>query len=535
MPSPAPLTTHDAEGRRWLENVRSRPPHDALSFGKLGTTAHTLDFFASQALVEQNSFRWRGQDTWPLPTFETVRDLLPAPYWHGHDDAIACWWWTWQTAFRNLRPPRSRRHIANYIDTAFNDCLFLWDSVFILQFARYGARAFPFQRTLDNLYATQLDDGFITRELRADGTFQFHPHDPPSTGPNVLAWSEWSYFRTTGDRDRLACVFPVILAYHRWLRFNRSWPDGSYHSCGLACGMDNMNRLPPGYEVHVHHGHLSWIDATAQAALSADRLLRMAGALGREAEVTAEREEHARLSTWVRTRAWHEQVGFCSDVDRDGRATGVKQVGGYWALLAGLLDAPRAARMAAHLTDPASFARPHQVPSLAADQPGYSAHGRYWNGSVWPPTTWMVLKGLEQQGFDDLAHDIAVNHHEMVLKVWRETGTVWENYAPESAAPGKPAKADFVGWSGLAPIAVLLEHRFGLRPAVPTRTLVWDVRPTEAFGVERYPFGEALIDLHCAARSAPSEKPRITVRSSHALTIELRWQGGSERVEIGPA
>ena len=61
--------------------------------------------------------------------------------------------------------------------------------LFILQFCRYGQRAFPFQRTLDNLYATQNYDGFITRELYPNGTYQFHPYNLNSTGPNLLTWS----------------------------------------------------------------------------------------------------------------------------------------------------------------------------------------------------------------------------------------------------------------------------------------------------------------------------------------------------------
>jgi hypothetical protein len=531
-----PDTLADSQGRQQIEWIRAaaaaiaQPP---LRMRGRTHVAATLDFTATQALTEQNCFRGRAQDSDAPPTFAAAKELLPAPFWEGHDTAIACWWWTWEKAFANLCRPPSRAHIANYIDTAFNGCLFLWDSVFILQFARYGARAFPFQRTLDNLYAGQRDDGFITRELRADGTFQFHPHDPSSTGPNVLAWSEWASFQTTGDGDRLACVFPVILAYHRWLRFNRSWQDGSYFSNGFACGMDNLQRQPAGYDEHVHHGHMSWIDATAQAALSADLLLRMGEVLGRTAELAAEREEHHRLCRWVTERAWNPVQGFCGDVDRTGQPTGVKHIGGYWALLAGLLDPQQAAAMAAHLEDPASFNRPHRVPTLAADQPGYSPTGRYWNGAVWAPTTWMVLKGLERAGFDDLAHAIAVNHHEAVVRVWQETGTVWENYMPESDAPGQPAKRDFVGWTGLSPIAVLLEHRFGLRPHVPAATLVWDVRLTEAFGVERYPYGATgLLDLRCAARMSPTERPQITVRSNVALNIDLRWAGGSERIAL---
>lgn len=427
--------------------------------------------------------------------------------------------------------------MANYIDTAFNDCLFMWDSVFILQFATYGSRAFPFQRTLDNLYAVQLDDGFITRELRANGSAQFHPHDPVSTGPNVLAWSEWAAYQRSGDRDRLACVFPVLLAYHRWLRLNRSWPDGSYYSCGLACGMDNLKaRMTPGYLPGVHHGHMSWVDATCQAALSADLLQRMATVLGRADDVVPERAEYERLARWAREQAWHTGVGFCCDVGRDGRPSGVKHIGGYWALLAGLLSADQAAAMAGHLADPASFNRPHRVPTVGADQRDYNPAGGYWNGSIWPPTNWMTLKGLTRYGFDDLAHDIAVNHHEAVLRVWKDTGTVWENYAPEADAPGQPAKKDFVGWSGLGPIAVLLEYRFGLRPDVPARRLTWDVRNLEAFGVRRYPFGDGLLlDLHCDARHDPNTQPRLRVDSPLPLTVDLRWAGGRAELRYGPA
>ena len=274
-----------------VQRREAREPSNAPYHGVGYHVAASLDFYAGQHLVAENTFRDRPVERQALPTFTESRAQLPAPYWDGHQDAIDCYWWTWKKAFGNLRQPSSRSHISNYIDTAFNGCLFLWDSVFILAFGKYGRKAFDFQRTLDNIYAGQLDDGFLTREIRPDGTFQFHPHDPASTGPNILAWSEWANYEITGDEDRLACVFPVLLAYHRWQRFNRSWPDGSYYSCGLACGMDNMKRVPSGYEPHVHHGHLSWIDATAQAALSADRLIRMARVLKRESDVSEEEVE----------------------------------------------------------------------------------------------------------------------------------------------------------------------------------------------------------------------------------------------------
>ena len=77
-----------------------------------------------------------------------------------------------------------------HIDPAFNDCVFMWDSCFMTLFGRYGARAFPFVRTLDNFYAKQHVDGFICREIgRALGDDRFPRFDPSSTGPNVMAWA----------------------------------------------------------------------------------------------------------------------------------------------------------------------------------------------------------------------------------------------------------------------------------------------------------------------------------------------------------
>jgi hypothetical protein len=55
-------------------------------------------------------------------------------------------------------------------------------------------------------------------------------------------------------------------------------------------------------------------------------------------------------------------------------------------------DNPWAARsLADHLQNPAEFWRPNVIPALAADEPGYTPHGEYWNGAVWAPTNYMVL------------------------------------------------------------------------------------------------------------------------------------------------
>jgi hypothetical protein len=152
---------------------------------------------------------------------------------------------------------------------------------------------------------------------------------------------------------------------------------------------------------------------------------------------------------------------------------------------------------------------------------------------VWAPTNYMVLKGLREHGYGSLAHLIARNHLEHVVQVFEDTYTVWENYAPEHTRPGSPAKPDFVGWTGLPAIAVMLEEVFGLQPDVPHHTLFWDVRLLDEHGVEEYPFGaKGVLSLKCAARASALEKPRIEIRSNVSVRLKVHWAGGEGDLEV---
>src|SRR5215216_1758846 len=510
--------------------------------GKLRTHEGYIDTHLREPLVEENVFVRMSPEVAPPPSFEDVWDSMPQPFWEGHKDAIDCYRGVWELAFANLRRPEQESgFVASFIDTAFNDCLFMWDSAFILLFARYGRRAFDFQRTLDNFYARQHPDGFICREIGTfDGKDRFERFDAASTGPNVMPWTEWEHYGATADSDRLGRVFPVLVSYHRWLRRHRTWRDGTYWTSGLGSGMDNQPRFPQRPAVGVrwperltYHGHAVWIDACLQQILSAELLLRMADALGRSEEVADMREERDRLSLTVNERLWNDETAFYYDELADGMLSDVQTVGAFWALLADVVPQEKISSFVGHLEDPKKFGRPHRVPSLSADHQEYDPCGGYWLGGVWPPTNYMVLRGLDRAGYNDLAHEISREDLDHVIEVFQQTGTLWENYAAERTAPGNRAKDDFVGWSGLAPVAGLLEYVFGLRADAISGRLLWDVRLLENHGVQRYPFGrDGDLDLSCALRSSATEEPKIQVRSTIPLELVIRWEGGERTVAV---
>jgi len=133
-------------------------------------------------------------------------------------------------------------------------------------------------------------------------------------------------------------------------------------------------------------------------------------------------------------------------------------------------------------------------------------------------TAEMVVRGLERYGYDALAREIALNHLENIVAVFTRTGTIWENYAPDSVEPGKPAKDDFVGWSGIGPIVFLIEYGIGLKPDAQANTLTWNLASTQRVGCERLRFGRHLVDLLAVP---DGNQWNIRVRSDGEFTLTL--------------
>ncbi|MEZ4645763.1 MAG: trehalase family glycosidase [Chloroflexota bacterium] len=470
----------------------------------------------------QNSFRNAPYEPVALPPIGEAKARLPVPVLPDKPEWVEMYWRAWEIAWANIRRPGAdTKLIAPYLDVTGNKRLFMWDTAFMAQFGIYGRRAFNLVHSLDNFYAQQHDDGYICREIDGEkGTDVFCPFDPDSTGPNILAWAEWRAYRAAGDDERLAQVFWPLLAYHRWLQDNRTWQNRLYWATGVSSGMSNQPRVPDSMH---HHRHWSWVDASMQAALTSTVLAQMATWLKQDELAASLMAERTQLAQMVNDLMWNGEQSFYQDVDRNGRFSRVKSVSAYWGLIdKGLVPEDRLVPFVQHLRDNWSFNLPHRVPSQAADSEGYNSQsGNYWRGAVWPPMTFMVLKGLRTVGQHKLAHEIALNHVQNVCDVYVHTDTFWENYAPETAAPGDPARPNYVGMTGVTPIAILLEDVIGLHVDWPLRRVSWDRRlETDGeYGVRNYPIGpDGTLDL-------TGNKEKLYIATDTPFTLQIR-EGG---------
>ncbi len=119
--------------------------------------------------------------------------------------------------------------------------------------------------------------------------------------------------------------------------------------------------------------------------------------------------------------------------------------------------------------------------------------------------------------------------------VFKDTGTVWENYAPEEPLrPGKPAKRDFVGWTADGPIALLIENMLGFRADGVRHRLTWRLTRTDHHGIERLHVGEATISALCDARADANAPARLTITTDKPFTLIVSKNGAEKSFDISP-
>ena len=440
----------------------------------------------------------------PLPAFAETRDNLPNPIYHENPLYVQMYWRTWELAFRNFCEPESGSgFVSQFIDAAFNENIFLWDTCFLTMFCNYGHPLVPGIGSLDNFYAKQYEDGEICREINrttgqdftqwvnSDGqnlfsrwgrfSVKYVGRDVPQPPPHltldalnhpIFAWAELESFRVTGDRGRLDLVYEPLARYYGALQKYIRQGNGLYMTDWAS--MDNSPRVPDLAE-----GGTA-VDTSSQMVLFAQQLAEIAEMLGKAEESIVYRREAAELSALINEKMWNTKREFYFDLTFDGRQSSVKTIAAYWTLLAGVASPEQADALAAELRNPSTFGRRHRVPTVPADQKGFDPTGGYWRGAVWSPTSTMVIRGLERYGKYDLAAEIALEHLKRIAEVFRATGTLWENYAPDAITPGNPSKRDFVGWTGIVPILYFLEYCIGLKADAPNNRLTWALTSTSA-------------------------------------------------------
>jgi hypothetical protein len=479
----------------------------------------------------------------PLPA--PARRRLPEPILEANPEWVELYWAAWRFMHEKITPGDvTKGFVPLYIDEGFNENIFQWDSCFMAAYAVYGRSVFPAMAALDNFYNLQrASDGYICRCYNEQTGLATGEND---INPPLFAWLEWRYWKQTGDRSRLARVLPVLDKYFQWVKANARSEHGRglYFVTDLGSGMDNSPR-----EAFVKHG--GWVDLSAQQALAALSLSRLANVAGDRTMAERYEGEYHDLKSLINTTLWDETDGNYFDRDENGVLHRRRTIASFWPLLAEIADSTRAGRMIEeHLKNPAEFYRPHLFPTLAANDTDYDGRGHYWRGGVWAPTTYAVTQGI---GLHDpkFAREAAINHIANMSEVFQnfqpgsyihplppltEPNTprngdgrrqIWEAYSPEYPAPGTRwdarllVRQKFCGWSGLGPVAMLIENVLGFDVDAPANTVTWTVTRRDRHGIRRLLVGENAVTLIARGRLREGDPLVISARAEKDLRVVI--------------
>jgi hypothetical protein len=483
-----------------------------------------------------------------LPVFSTSKSSLPEPILDNNPEWIKLYWATWDFAFNHLRKPLpGSTFVSNWLDEAFNEVVTAqWDLIFCSVYGRYAYTVFPAINSLDNFYINQHPNGMICRILtEATGDDHFWGlgiENCRAVNPPLYAWAEINNYKITSDKKRLVNALPAIEKNFEWVEKNRKGidtPHKLYWSNGQASGMDNTprdnGRPEPGdgWDSHSAKDHMGWVDLSSQLVIEAKNISSICNILGNTSKAHFYSNKAEEIGALINKWMWNEHDGLYYDVNVLGKQTNWKTIACFWPMMAGITDSHKEAKLIANLKDTTSFCRAISIPALAADQKFYDPSGHYWEGGVWAPTNYAVVKGLEQTGHHKIAQSIAEKYLTGMSEVYRQTNTVWELYSPDKIngkykqgtySNGLDCGKEYVGWSGLGPIAMLIEDIIGLDTDAPNNTVTWQLTRMDHHGIKNLHFGSVTTSILAESRT-DKDRVKITVESNNDFHLKVNFQG----------
>ncbi|UCS91658.1 hypothetical protein KZP23_12955 [Echinicola marina] len=468
----------------------------------------TQGFYAYSQETYGEYFSKKQYEDKPLPRFEKVRALIPQPVLEENPVWVEMYWKAWEIAFKRMKsPPPGSPLVSNFLDEGLDDNIYQWDTNFMVMFSRYIHHIFPGIQSNDNFYARQRKDGLIWRIYKEEDGAE-HPwgggeNFARSINPPLFSWSEYLNYQVTGDKTRFRMVLPVLEKYVEWIdkhKVDQNTPHRLYWSNGQASGMDNTLRDTGRPGGHSSTSPMGWVDMSAQMVMNYNYLAFICEELGEKKKAKKFKRSAKEISERINEWMWNEEDGLYYDVSPEGEQVKIKTVACFWPMLAGVSSEEQNERLIANLKDPSSFWRKIIFPSLAADQEKYNPKGGYWLGSVWAPTNYAIIKGLEKNGYADFARECALRYLKGIEQVYNNTGTFWECYSPDFARPatkenGEIVARDFVGWTGLGPISLLIENIIGIDVHGANHEISWRLSRTDSHGIKNLLCGDAFVSL----------------------------------------
>lgn len=304
----------------------------------------------------------------------------------------------------------------------------------------------------------QYEDGLIAYRHGPRGP-QVYPHDgTPTTSAPFFAWTNWEIYSVSKDKKFLKDGYEAGVRFIRYLQKERDQDQDGMFEWGPYGIIENVR---DGWNVvfqlfsegedegrDISH-ELDVLDLTAEVANEMWYLKMTAQELGDTAGVREWSEKFEKTAAVINKYMWDDKDKFYYNVAMsdnsfqfEGKSLKRKELIGFLPLWAHVATKEQAKELVKHLTDPKSFWRTYGIPTLAADDPHFTPYVDgccRWNGAVWLLWDYMIIRGLRQYGYDDLANQVGEKMMLAVTTQLENNHHFWESYSPDYAVQESPS------------------------------------------------------------------------------------------------
>lgn len=429
--------------------------------------------------------------------------------------------WIWIKDFwhkgnntNNLKP--------QYFNFPGNTTINQFDICMASFFLVYSNKNYPVTLQNDHFYRRQEEDGAIRSDYSVEtGEPVFSPDNPQGVNPPLFSWTEYNFYHKVEGKKRILEVLPVLQRYYDWLERNfKDEETGLYSVPLVATKMYNSPREEAHYP----------IDFNAQQALNALYMAALGDILNDKEISFHFKRLYFSLKTRINSLMWDPDDGFYYDLDKNCERIKTATIASYWTLLAEIPNEDRTDRMISRLMDPRWFGTDNPFPTLAVKDSRFSRNGKAYCGSVSPPFTFMVIKGLEKYSRYDFARECTIKHIYHILETYHpdsnKKGALWEFYAPLKEEPSRwPGKENmnrefYITYTALSTIALMIENIVGLYISLPRKTVDWTVPTLELMGIENLALKRNLITI-TSNKSGRGWEIRLESEKLYYFTVDI--------------
>ena len=290
----------------------------------------------------------------------------------------------------------------------------------------------------------QHQDGYINYRTGSYLDETIPENDQLTTSAPWYAWQNLEVFRITRDKNFLKEMYDSSKKFYLYYTGNRDSDGDGLCEWGAHAVLESVRdaRVAVWDEVG-WPSNFEALDLNCMLVKEAKSLAEMARQLNLNTEVEKWEKDAAARTALINQYMWDPETGFYYHVDKKDHDFSFKETNdlkreeiiGFLPLWAGVTDKEQAKRLIEKLTDPEKFWRQYGVPSLSADDSYYNPKG-YWNGPVWVEWDMLIVHGLKQYGYDELAKELTMRVARNMIEQLKKDHQLWEFYSPDDQWAG---------------------------------------------------------------------------------------------------